>query len=75
MLREGRQIDPTLLGRRSRQRTLLLVDDEENIVAALRRLLRAEGWKVISATSAEQALDRWRDTRSTWCCPTSACRA
>ena len=58
MLRGGRQINPTLLGRRSRQRTLLLVDDEENIVAALRRLLRAEGWKVLSATSAEQALHR-----------------
>ena len=56
MLRDRRQLDPTLLGRRSRQRTLLLVDDEENIVAALRRLLRAEGWKVLSATSAEQAL-------------------
>ncbi len=56
MLREGRQIGSTLLGRRSRQRTLLLVDDEENIVAALRRLLRAEGWQVLSATSAEQAL-------------------
>ncbi len=56
MLRDGRQIDPALLGRRSRQRTLLLVDDEENIVAALRRLLRVEGWLVLSATSAEQAL-------------------
>jgi len=56
MLRDGRQIDPALLGRRSRQRTLLLVDDEENIVAALRRVLRSEGWRVLSATSAEQAL-------------------
>jgi CheY-like chemotaxis protein len=56
MLRDGRQIDPALLARRSRQRTLLLVDDEDNIVAALRRLLRAEGWLVLSATSAEQAL-------------------
>jgi diguanylate cyclase (GGDEF)-like protein/PAS domain S-box-containing protein len=56
MLREGRQVDPALLGRRARQRTLLLVDDEENIVAALRRLLRAEGWLVLSATSAEEAL-------------------
>ena len=56
MLHDGRQIDPALLGRRSRERTLLLVDDEENIVAALRRLLRAEGWLVLSATSAEQAL-------------------
>ncbi len=57
MLHEGRRIDPTLLDRRSRQRTLLLVDDEENIVAALRRLLRAEGWLLLSATSAEQALE------------------
>jgi diguanylate cyclase (GGDEF)-like protein/PAS domain S-box-containing protein len=56
MLRGGRQIDPALLGRRARQRTLLLVDDEENIVAALRRVLRAEGWLLLSATSAEQAL-------------------
>lgn len=56
MLRDGRQIDPTLFGRRSRQRTLLLVDDEENVLAALRRLLRAEGWLVLSATSAEEAL-------------------
>ncbi len=58
MLREGRQIDAALLGRRSRQRTLLLVDDEENILAALRRLLRAEGWLVLSSTSAEQALEQ-----------------
>ena len=56
MLQEGRQIDPALFERRSRQRTLLLVDDEENIVAALRRLLRAEGWLLLSATTAEQAL-------------------
>jgi diguanylate cyclase (GGDEF)-like protein/PAS domain S-box-containing protein len=56
MLRDGRQVDPALLGRRSRQRTLLLVDDEENIVAALRGLLRVEGWLVLSASSAEQAL-------------------
>ena len=56
MLRDGRQVDPALFGRRSRQRTLLLVDDEENIVAALRRLLRAEGWLLLCATSGEQAL-------------------
>lgn len=56
MQRDGKKIDPVLLGRCSRQRSLLLVDDEENIVAALRRLLRAEGWLLLSATSAEQAL-------------------
>lgn len=56
MLREGRQIDPSFMDRRSRKRTLLLVDDEENIVAALRRLLRAEDWLLLSANSAEEAL-------------------
>ena len=56
MLREGRQIDAALFSRRSRQRTLMLVDDEENILSALRRLLRAEGWLLLSASSAEQAL-------------------
>jgi diguanylate cyclase (GGDEF)-like protein/PAS domain S-box-containing protein len=56
MLRDGRQIDPSFMGRRSRQPTLLLVDDEANIIAALRRLLRSEGWLLLSANSAEQAL-------------------
>ena len=35
---------------------MLLVDDEENVFAALRRLLLAEGRLVLGATSAEQAL-------------------
>lgn len=56
MLRAGRQIDPALLDRRTRQPTLLLVDDEENILAALRRLLRGEGWQVLCAHSAVEAL-------------------
>lgn len=76
MLREGRQIDPALLGRRSRQRCLLLVDDEENIVSALRRLLRAEGWLVLSATTAELALQLMaRHEVDAILRPTSACRA
>ncbi len=56
MLRDGRQIDPALLDRRKRQPTLLLVDDEENILSALRRLLRGEGWQVLCARSAVDAL-------------------
>ncbi len=40
MLREGRQIDPALLGRRPWQRTSLLDDAEENIVAELNRRLQ-----------------------------------
>lgn len=56
MLREGRQIDPVLLDRRARQRTLLLADAAQNMDAALGPLLRTEGWLVLSASSAEQAL-------------------
>lgn len=37
--------------------TLLAVDDEPNILAALRRLFRATGWRVLTAGHAEEALD------------------
>ncbi len=39
-----------------RQRTLLLVDDEENILAALRRLLRRDGYRILTAASAADGL-------------------
>ncbi|MHB1292355.1 MAG: putative bifunctional diguanylate cyclase/phosphodiesterase [Sulfuricella sp.] len=38
-------------------RTLLLVDDEDNITAALVRLLRQDGYQVLTANSARSALD------------------
>jgi diguanylate cyclase (GGDEF)-like protein/PAS domain S-box-containing protein len=37
--------------------TLLIVDDEENILAALRRLLRREGFRVLTANSGKEGLD------------------
>jgi len=37
-------------------RTLLIVDDEPNILAALRRLLRNEGYQLLTASSPQQAL-------------------
>ncbi len=37
--------------------TLLIVDDEENILAALRRLLRREGYRVLTASSGKEGLD------------------
>jgi len=37
--------------------TLLLVDDEENILNALTRMLRRDGYKVLTAMGAEEALD------------------
>ena len=42
--------------RADRQRTLLLVDDEPNIVSALKRLLRPDGYLILSAHSGEQGL-------------------
>ncbi|MHB8848425.1 MAG: response regulator [Burkholderiales bacterium] len=37
-------------------RTLLLVDDEPNIITSLTRLLRRDGYRIISATSGEEGL-------------------
>ena len=39
------------------QMTLLLVDDEPNILNAIKRLLRREGYRILSAESASQGLD------------------
>ncbi|WP_431102778.1 HD domain-containing phosphohydrolase [Roseateles noduli] len=36
--------------------TLLAIDDEPNILAALRRLFRATGWRILTAGHAEEAL-------------------
>ena len=36
--------------------TVLAVDDEPNILAALRRLFRAAGWRILTAGHAEEAL-------------------
>ncbi len=36
--------------------TVLAVDDEPNILAALRRLFRATGWRILTAERAEEAL-------------------
>lgn len=37
--------------------TILLVDDEENILAALRRVLRREGYRILTASSGQAGLD------------------
>lgn len=41
----------------STEHTLLLVDDEENILHALKRLLRKEPYQVLTCTSAKQAFE------------------
>ena len=41
----------------TRMRTLLLVDDEENILAAMRRVLRREGYRILTAGSGQEGLE------------------
>lgn len=38
------------------KRTILLVDDEENILRSLERLLRRDGYRILKATSGEAGL-------------------
>lgn len=57
LVRAGRRL-PEHLFQHERKRTLLLVDDEENILAALRRLLRRDGYQIITANSGAEGLQR-----------------
>jgi CheY-like chemotaxis protein len=41
--------------------TLLLVDDEERILSALRRALRREGWRLLATSDPAEAL-RWLES-------------
>jgi len=54
--RERPALDTPCIRQRPRQRTLLLVDDEEHILSSLRRLLRRDGYRILTATSAADAL-------------------
>ncbi|HYD95911.1 MAG TPA: EAL domain-containing protein [Noviherbaspirillum sp.] len=56
MLVTGRRLPDHLLRLQKKHRTLLLVDDEENILAALRRLLRRDGYDILIANGGQEAL-------------------
>lgn len=58
MVREPKVLPARYLRRRERQRTLLLVDDEENILSALKRLFRREGYQIVTAGGGEEGLQR-----------------
>jgi diguanylate cyclase (GGDEF)-like protein/PAS domain S-box-containing protein len=57
LLHIGTQLPAASRDPASLQRVLLLVDDEENILAALSRLLRREGYQILTTTSPQQALE------------------
>ncbi|MFS2007089.1 EAL domain-containing protein [Duganella sp. CT11-25] len=56
LLREERSLPPPASASEP-QRTLLLLDDEPSILAALNRLFRADGYRVLRANTAAQAFD------------------
>jgi len=57
LLRDDRRLPPHLLRVQKQQRTLLLVDDEQNIVSALKRLLRRDEYQIHTANSGQEGLD------------------
>ncbi|MEY2894175.1 MAG: hypothetical protein RJA98_4083 [Pseudomonadota bacterium] len=56
LLRDGKHLPDRFVTRNQRGRTLLLVDDEPNIVNALKRLLRRDGYHVLTASSGSEGL-------------------
>ena len=57
LLREGRAMAVGVSDQPEAARTLLLVDDEANILSALQRLLRRDGYHVLTAGSAAEGLE------------------
>lgn len=58
LLHEKRCLPQEVLGHKGRKRTLLLVDDEDSIVSSLKRLLRRDGYDIVTASSGPQGLQR-----------------
>jgi CheY-like chemotaxis protein len=57
ILREGRHLSFGADAGSEQANTLLLVDDELNVLNALRRLLRREGYHILTACSGTEALE------------------
>jgi CheY-like chemotaxis protein len=53
----GRYLRPELFLPTRSDRTLLLVDDEENVLSSLVRLFRRDGYRIITATTVSNALE------------------
>ena len=57
LLRTGRTLPQHLLHPGDRERTVLLVDDEPHILAAMQRILHREGYRIHSAAGAAEGLE------------------
>lgn len=58
LLQRKQHLSDEVLQRKGRSRTLLIVDDEENIVSSLKRLLRRDGYHIVTASSGTDGLQR-----------------
>jgi diguanylate cyclase (GGDEF)-like protein len=58
LLAADRRMPERFVNRAHRAHRVLLVDDEENILSALKRLLRRDGYQIVTATSAAEGLQR-----------------
>lgn len=56
LLKEGRCLQPELLGPEKAFRTVLLVDDDVVVLDALATLLRRDNYKIVTATNAKEGL-------------------
>jgi diguanylate cyclase (GGDEF)-like protein len=57
MLLEDKSL-PVLPGRAEPPRTLLIVDGEDSVLGALTRLLRRDGYRILTATSASEGFEQ-----------------
>ncbi|MCW8827019.1 MAG: EAL domain-containing protein [Gammaproteobacteria bacterium] len=57
LLRDRQQIHFSVESMESSMQTILIVDDEENILRSLKRLLRRDGYRIQTATHADEALE------------------
>ncbi|MBB3121717.1 EAL domain-containing protein [Pseudoduganella violacea] len=57
LLQAGTQLPPDSCHAEPRQRVLLLVDDEQNVLSALQRALRGEGYRILCAGTGQEALE------------------
>jgi len=62
LLREARTLPERFVTRVRKARTLLLVDDEEHILSSLKRLLRRDGYHIVTACDAATGLARLAET-------------
>jgi PAS domain S-box-containing protein/diguanylate cyclase (GGDEF)-like protein len=58
LVQADKRLPAQFVSRTKRTHTLLLVDDEENILAALKRTLRRDGYHIVTASNAAEGLQR-----------------